>query len=117
MTRPDQKVAVADDRPHSYSRMVEGAPTVAGDASLTQTATPEPSARNAGVGLDSLVVIGLRTASLLLNFVLLFVLAHVMTLFQFGVASTALALLNLIVIPATLGCDTAAIRYVALFRL
>jgi O-antigen/teichoic acid export membrane protein len=61
-------------------------------------------------------VIGLRSVSLLLNFVLLFVLAHVMTLFQFGVASTALALLNLVVIPATLGCDTAAIRYVALFR-
>jgi O-antigen/teichoic acid export membrane protein len=96
--------------------MVEGAPPAADGESLTRAAAPAQPVRGDGVRLDSLVVIGLRFSSLLLNFVLLFVLAHVMTLFQFGVASTALALLNIIVVPATLGCDTAAIRYVALFR-
>jgi O-antigen/teichoic acid export membrane protein len=66
--------------------------------------------------VDSVYVMALRVASLALNFLLLFVLARVMSLYQFGVTSTALALLNVVVIPATLGCDTAAIRYVALLR-
>jgi O-antigen/teichoic acid export membrane protein len=66
--------------------------------------------------IESGYVMAVRVASLGLNFLLLFVLARVMTLFQFGVASAALALLNVVVIPATLGCDTAAIRYVALLR-
>jgi O-antigen/teichoic acid export membrane protein len=66
--------------------------------------------------VDSITVMALRVASLVLNFLLLFVLARVMSLYQFGVTSTALALLNVVVIPATLGCDTAAIRYVALLR-
>lgn len=51
-----------------------------------------------------------------LNFLVQLVMARVMDLSAFGSANTALALLNILVIPAGLGYETAAIRYVALTR-
>jgi O-antigen/teichoic acid export membrane protein len=95
---------------------VEHLPPAADDTRPGGAGVRDAVRRIGVVRAGSLVVIGLRVSSLALNFVLLFVLARVMGLFQFGVASTALALLNVLVIPAALGCDTAAIRYIALHR-
>ena len=43
-------------------------------------------------------------------------MARVMDLSAFGTTSTALAALNIIVVPAALGYDTASVRYIALAR-
>jgi O-antigen/teichoic acid export membrane protein len=58
----------------------------------------------------------MRVLAMGLNFAVQLVMARVMGLSDFGVASTALALLNVVVIPAALGYETAAIRFVALSR-
>jgi O-antigen/teichoic acid export membrane protein len=49
-----------------------------------------------------------------LNFLVQIVMARIMGLAAFGSANTALAILNIVVIPAALGYDTASIRFVAL---
>lgn len=67
-----------------------------------------------GTGGSRFVVMGVRVMSMVLNFLVQIVMARVMGLAAFGTANTALALLNILVIPAALGYDTAAIRYVAL---
>lgn len=61
-------------------------------------------------------VMAIRCAAMALNFVVQLVMARVMGLSAFGTANTALALLNIIVVPAAFGYDTAAIRFVALAR-
>jgi O-antigen/teichoic acid export membrane protein len=61
-------------------------------------------------------VMAMRIAAMALNFGVQLVMARVMGLSAFGLANTALALLNILVIPAALGYETAAIRYVALSR-
>jgi O-antigen/teichoic acid export membrane protein len=60
------------------------------------------------------IVMAIRVASMAVNFLVQIVMARVMGLAAFGSANTALALLNILVIPAAVGYDTAAIRYVAL---
>lgn len=67
-------------------------------------------------GLSRITVIAIRCAAMVLNFGLQIVMARVMDLSAFGVANTALALLNILVIPAAFGYETAAIRFVALAR-
>ena len=57
---------------------------------------------------------GIRVASMAVNFLVQIVMARIMGLAAFGSANTALAILNIVVIPASLGYDTAAIRFVAL---
>jgi O-antigen/teichoic acid export membrane protein len=59
-------------------------------------------------------VMAIRVVSMALNFLVLIVMARVMTLAAFGSANTALAILNILVVPAAFGYDTASIRYVAL---
>ena len=61
-------------------------------------------------------VMAMRIAAMALNFGVQLVMARVMGLSAFGLTNTALALLNILVIPAALGYETAAIRYVALTR-
>lgn len=61
-------------------------------------------------------VMAMRVAAMTLNFVVQLVMARVMGLSAFGVTNTALAMLNIIVIPAALGYETAAVRFVALER-
>jgi O-antigen/teichoic acid export membrane protein len=61
-------------------------------------------------------VMAMRIAAMTLNFVVQLVMARVMGLSAFGVTNTALAMLNIIVIPAALGYETAAVRFVALER-
>jgi O-antigen/teichoic acid export membrane protein len=61
-------------------------------------------------------VMAMRIAAMTLNFVVQLVMARVMGLSAFGVTNTALAMLNILVIPAALGYETAAVRFVALER-
>jgi O-antigen/teichoic acid export membrane protein len=58
----------------------------------------------------------LRIATVALSFLVQIVMAHVMSLRDFGVANTALAIMNIAVVPAALGYDNASVRYVALAR-
>jgi O-antigen/teichoic acid export membrane protein len=67
-----------------------------------------------GNSASRITVMGIRVVSMLINFLVQIVMARVMGLAAFGSASTALAILNIVVIPAALGYDTAAIRFVAL---
>ncbi len=67
-----------------------------------------------GQSASRAVVLGIRLASMAVNFLVQIVMAHVMGLAAFGIANTAIAILNIAVIPAALGYDTAAIRYTAL---
>jgi O-antigen/teichoic acid export membrane protein len=63
-----------------------------------------------------LTVMTIRVASMALNFLVQIAMARVMSLSAFGSANTALAILNILVVPAALGYDTAAIRFVALAK-
>jgi len=69
-----------------------------------------------GRAASRLTVMAMRIAAMALNFGVQLVMARVMGLSAFGVTNTALAMLNILVIPATLGYETAAIRFVALTR-
>jgi O-antigen/teichoic acid export membrane protein len=78
------------------------------EAPVKQSAVRETTSR--------IIVLGLRLSALSLAFVSQVVLARIMNLESFGAVSTALALLNIVVIPASLGYQTTAIRFVALAR-
>lgn len=87
----------------------------------TPTLTPAPprpvaGARPPRAAASRVTVMVVRSLAIGLNFVLQLVMARVMSLAAFGAANTALALLNIIVIVAALGYETAAIRFVALAR-
>lgn len=62
------------------------------------------------------VVMAMRLIAIALNFLVQLAMAHLMNLSAFGAANTALALLNIIVIPAGLNHEMTALRYVALSR-
>jgi O-antigen/teichoic acid export membrane protein len=66
--------------------------------------------------VSRITVMAIRMLAMALNFAVQLVMARVMGLAAFGTANTAIALLNILVIPAALGYETAAIRYVALAR-
>ncbi len=70
----------------------------------------------AGRAGSRVTVMAMRVAAMTLNFVVQLVMARVMGLSAFGVTNTALAMLNILVIPAALGYETAAVRFVALER-
>jgi O-antigen/teichoic acid export membrane protein len=69
-----------------------------------------------GRAASRLTVMAMRIAAMVLNFGVQLVMARVMGLSAFGVTNTALAMLNILVIPAALGYETAAVRFVALTR-
>jgi O-antigen/teichoic acid export membrane protein len=69
-----------------------------------------------GAAASRLTVMAIRFTAIALNFAVQLVMARVMGLSAFGVANTALALLNILVIPAALGYETASVRFVALTR-
>ena len=67
-------------------------------------------------GAPQFLVMAIRMAALGLSFVAQVVMARVTSLAAFGTVNTALALLNLLVVPAAMGHEVAAIRYVAVMR-
>jgi O-antigen/teichoic acid export membrane protein len=78
--------------------------------------TPARRAFASRESVSRITVMAIRMLAMGLNFAVQLVMARVMGLSAFGIANTALALLNILAIPAALGYETAAIRYVALAR-
>jgi O-antigen/teichoic acid export membrane protein len=66
--------------------------------------------------MSSYIVMAIRLAAVTLNFLVQVAMAHLMDLSSFGSVNTALALLNILVIPAGLNHEMTAIRYVSLNR-
>jgi O-antigen/teichoic acid export membrane protein len=83
---------------------------------LTREAGRRPTLGVSRQAVSRVTVMAIRCAAMALNFAVQLVMARAMGLSAFGSANTALALLNILVIPAGLGYETTAIRYVALTR-
>lgn len=66
--------------------------------------------------VSRLLALGLRFGAIALNFAVQVVMARVMRLEEFGLVNTALALMNILVVPAALGYDGASTRFVAVDR-
>lgn len=91
------------------SNLTAGAPPIQVQASrLSRLVSSNPG--------SSATVLTIRLTSMALNLLVQVVMARVMGLAAFGIANTALAFMNILVIPAAIGYDVAAIRFVALER-